>query len=129
MKKPKQVAKSFPSAAPARYEATAVATCPSGLKPISGGFRVPQPVVGGSSTFLTDAEIFGKHQWVVTGVRSSTSAASNGQVTAYADRAKGKRPTQRSGPYPGSRRSPPGAVRRRTATCPKQTAVRAGCAP
>lgn len=122
MKKPKQVAKSFPLLAPARNEATAVATCPSGLKPISGGFSVPQPVVGGSSTFLTDAEIFGKHQWVVTGVRSSTSAASNGQVTAYAYCVKGKRPKQKIRTVSGlSKITPKAPFASDTSTCPKKT--------
>ena len=90
-KKPKQVVKSFPLLAAARYEATAVATCPGGLHPISGGFTVPQ-LIGSTSTFLTQATILGKHQWVVHGVRSSTSASSDGVVTAYAYCAKGKRP-------------------------------------
>lgn len=100
-KKPKELVKSFTLGAASRSEATAIATCPKGLRPISGGFKVPPlQVVAGtpptiSTTFVTDSEIFGKHQWVVTGVRSSNSAPAEGKVTAYGYCAKGARPKAR----------------------------------
>ncbi len=90
-KAPKSVAKSFPLLAAPRYEAAAVATCPRGTQPISGGFKLPQPVPNGTSVFLTQMQIFGKHQWLVKGVRSS-APGTDGLVTAYAYCAKGKRP-------------------------------------
>jgi hypothetical protein len=121
-KKPKEIIKSFPLKAAARFEATAVATCPGGLRPISGGFKVPLPAVGGSSTFVTDAEIFGKHQWVVTGVRSRISATSDGLVTGYAYCAKGKLPRAKTKTATAlSAPTPKSAFSADTSTCAKGT--------
>jgi hypothetical protein len=120
-KKPREIAKSVPLLAAARYEATAVATCPGGLHPISGGFTVPQ-LIGSTSTFLTEAEIFGKHQWVVHGVRSSTSASSDGVVTAYAYCAKGKRPKSKIKTVAAlSAMTPKSPFTADTSACPKGT--------
>jgi hypothetical protein len=120
-KRPKQIVKSVPLLAAARYEATAIATCPGGLHPISGGFTVPQ-LIGSTSTFLTEAEIFGKHQWVVHGVRSSTSASSDGTVTAYAYCAKGKRPKSRAKTVSAlSATTPKSPFAADTSACPKGT--------
>jgi hypothetical protein len=120
-KKPKQVIKSYPLLAAARYQATAVATCPSGLRPISGGFTVPR-LIGSTSTFLTEARIFGRHQWVVTGVRSSTSASSDGVVTAYAYCAKGGRPTSKQRTVTGlSAVTPKAPFAADTSACAKGT--------
>ena len=89
---------------------------------ISGGFSVPQPVVGGARPSSPSAEIFGKHQWVVTVCAAASSAASNGQVTAYAYCVKGKRPKQKTRTSRDSRRSPRRhRSRLDTSTCPKET--------
>jgi hypothetical protein len=125
-KRPKQIVKSVPLLAAARYEATAIATCPGGLHPISGGFTVPQ-LIGSTSTFLTEAEIFGKHQWVVHGVRSSTSASSDGTVTAYAYCAKGKRPKSKAKTVPAlSAVTPKAPFVADTSACPKGTKAISG---
>jgi hypothetical protein len=95
-KKPKQTTRSVPLGAAPRSEATAIASCPGNQSAISGGFTVPR-LIGQTSTFLTNAEILGQRKWAVTGVRSSTSASSEGVVTSYAYCAKGAPPRRRTG--------------------------------
>ena len=122
---PKEVIKSFPLSALARSEATAIATCPGGYKAISGGFKVPQLVPTPSQsfiTFLTDAELFGKHQWVVTGVRSGVTAPSDGTVTAYGYCARGSTPKRKRKTITGvSLVKPPHAITADTGACAKGT--------
>jgi hypothetical protein len=121
-RKPKQIVRSFPLSALSRSEATAIATCPNGLKAISGGFRLPHLVPGQTSTFLTEADRFGKHQWVVTGVRSSATASSDGFVTAYGYCSKGPTPRQKTKTVPAlSSARPTSVVTADTDGCAKGT--------
>jgi hypothetical protein len=125
-KKPRQVIKNVPLLAAARYEASAKATCPDGLKPISGGFTVPR-LIGSTSTFLTQSEILGKRQWVVTGVRSSTSASADGTVTAYAYCVNGKRPKSKTKTVTGvSAVTPKAPLSADTSSCAKGSGAISG---
>jgi hypothetical protein len=74
-----------------RSEATAIATCPKGMKVFSGGFHTPGALTGAFS-YLTNLGPSGARSWKVTAVRNEVAPQGGAvpiQAFAYCGRSRG----------------------------------------